>query len=67
MMYTRQLGCRTYNMPVCMDTLEIAKYLIQHQHAKVDHAKKDSWTALHVASRNNQLDVVQLLLEVGQR
>ena len=46
--------------------MEIATYLIQHQHAKVDHPKKDSWTALHVASRNNQLDVVQLLVEVGQ-
>ena len=45
--------------------VDIAKYLIQQQHVTVDHVKTDGWTALHVASRNNQLQIVELLLVIG--
>ncbi|KAJ7441840.1 ankyrin repeat-containing domain protein, partial [Mycena galericulata] len=53
--------------PLCMCskigyTAGVHSLLIKHN-ASVNQAGKDGWTALHFASENGHLDIVQLLIE----
>jgi ankyrin repeat protein len=46
-------------------TLKVVEHLIKECKVNIETIKTDSWTALHLASRNGHLDVVKCLVKVG--
>jgi ankyrin repeat protein len=57
----------TYLQYACMHgKLKVVQHLIKEFKVNVETSKMDSWTALHLASSNNQLYIVHYLVEEGR-
>jgi ankyrin repeat protein len=56
----------TYSQFVCMrGKSDVVIYFMKECRVNVDATQTDRWTALHLASRNGHLSIVQCLLEEG--
>lgn len=60
-------GCTAFHLPENKGQLEIVELLIQHKDGAtlVESKQNDEWTALHIVTCHNNLDIVRFLIEMA--